>query len=96
MAFMNASRKRPARRNVAHVNRDRKDGARSWWASLDWGKVRFGIVGVLFALVWGALWVRAGYVQLWQGPYLAERARRQHMSAELVASPRSEILDRNG
>lgn len=53
-------------------------------------------MAVLFFVVWDALWVRARYVQLWEGPFLAERARRQHMAAETVAMPRGIITDRNG
>ena len=90
--------KNRARRNVTSPApaKERAGSWSAWWARIDWSVVRFRIVGVLFVLVWGALWVRAGYIQLWEGPYLAERARRQHMSAELVQTPRGSILDRSG
>lgn len=96
MAFLNATHKRRARRNIARASREKKSGVFPRWARLDWAGMRFGIVGAVFALAWGVLWVRAGYVQLWEGPYLAERARRQHLSAEMVSAPRGMIMDRNG
>ncbi len=97
MAYLGARRRTSPRQTPTQVNRRRPDGGlRGWFASIDWNSVRFRTVAVLFFLVWGALWVRAGYVQLWEGPFLAERARRQHMSAETVATPRGMIADRNG
>ena len=97
MAYLGA-RKRTTRQSSSQaVNRRRSEGGpRAWFASIDWNSVRFRTVAVLFFVVWGALWVRAGYVQLWEGPFLAERARRQHMAAETVAMPRGMITDRNG
>lgn len=97
MAYLGA-RKRTTRQSSSQaVNRRRSEGGlRAWFASVDWNNVRFRTVAVLFFVVWGALWIRAGYVQLWEGPFLAERARRQHMAAETVAMPRGMITDRNG
>ncbi len=98
MAYLGSRRRIPPRQTTSQAtNRRRSDGGlRGWFASIDWNSVRFRSVAVLFFLVWGALWLRAGYVQLWEGPFLAERARRQHMSAETIAMPRGMIMDRNG
>lgn len=65
-------------------------------SSMDWESFRFRAVAVVFCLLWSALWVRAGYIQLWNGPMLAEKAKRQHTSAERVDTPRGMIVDRNG
>lgn len=63
---------------------------------VEWNIFRFQIVAVLFCIAWGSLWFRAGYIQLWEGRELAEKARRQHISLETVATPRRSIIDRNG
>jgi len=60
------------------------------------GRWRICAVAVLFGLVWLALWGRAGYVQLVQGEWLADLARRQHLAAEFERGERGDILDRNG
>ena len=97
MAYVGARRRTTRQSSSQATNRRRSEGGlRGWFASIDWNGVRFRTVAVLFFIVWGALWVRAGYVQLWEGPFLAERARRQHMSAETVSMPRGMITDRNG
>ena len=97
MAYLGARKRTTRQASSQAVNRRRSEGGpRAWFASIDWNSVRFRTVAVLFFVVWGALWVRAGYVQLWEGPFLAERARRQHMAAETVAMPRGMITDRNG
>ena len=97
MAYLGAHRRINPRQNVQAVNRRRSDGGfRGWLTSVDWNNVRFRLAAGFFFFFWAALWVRAGYVQLWEGPFLAERARRQHMSAETVAMPRGMISDRNG
>ncbi len=97
MAYLGARRRTTRQSSSQATNRRRSEGGlRGWFASIDWNGVRFRTVAVLFFIVWGALWVRAGYVQLWEGPFLAERARRQHMSAETVSMPRGMITDRNG
>ncbi|MFR0874726.1 MAG: hypothetical protein ACLSHC_09090 [Bilophila wadsworthia] len=97
MAYLGARKRLTRQASSQAVNRRRSEGGpRAWFASIDWNSVRFRTVAVLFFVVWGALWVRAGYVQLWEGPFLAERARRQHMAAETVAMPRGMITDRNG
>ena len=41
-------------------------------------------------------WGRAWYLQMVEGPRLADRARRQHMASELVTGRRGMIYDRNG
>ncbi len=97
MPYLGARRRTTRQSSSQATNRRRSEGGlRGWFASIDWNGVRFRTVAVLFFIVWGALWVRAGYVQLWEGPFLAERARRQHMSAETVSMPRGMITDRNG
>ncbi len=97
MAYLGAQRRRNPRRNSSNSNRRQSDGGlRAWFASFDWANFRFYFVAAIFGLFWMALWVRAGYIQLWEGPFLAERARRQHMSSETVAAPRGKIFDRNG
>lgn len=104
MAFFGSANSRPgSRRRVNRgvqsnktVDSSKKHGTSSWLNGLDWHSIRLRIVAVLFVLVWTGLWVRAGQVQLFDGPFLAERARRQHMSSELVDTPRGMIVDRNG
>ena len=97
MAYLGAQRRRSPRRNLSTPNRRQSEGGlRAWVASVDWANFRFYFVAGIFCLVWATLWIRAGYIQLWEGPFLAEKARRQHMSAETVAAPRGKILDRNG
>ena len=54
------------------------------------------MVVVVFCLLWAGLWGRAWYLQMIEGPRLAERARRQHMASELVTGRRGMIFDRNG
>ena len=93
MAYLGGFRKRSIA--TPPVSNRRKNGSGED-SSIHWENVRFHLVAVLFALLWIALWVRAGYLQLWDGPMLAERARRQHMTAETVAAPRGQVLDRNG
>ena len=95
MGFFRSSSKRQARHKPSALPK-KEGGFKAWRAAIDWERVRFRIVGALFILVWLALWARAGVIQLWDGPFLAERARRQHMAAELVSTPRGAILDRNG
>lgn len=69
---------------------------RAWAAQVDWGKRRIQFVIILFAFLWGGLWLRAWQLQMLDGPNLAARARRQHMAAELVSGKRGMIYDRNG
>lgn len=96
MAYLGSQRRRKSRQSTSPNRKKPGKGLRAWGASFDWNSIRFHIVAVLFCLVWGALWARAGYIQLWEGPFLAEKARRQHMSAETVSMPRGMIMDRNG
>lgn len=97
MAHLGARRRTTRHTAPQAANRRRTEGGlRAWLASVDWNGVRFRAVAVLFFFVWGALWARAAYIQLWEGPFLAEKARRQHMSAETVSTPRGMITDRNG
>ncbi|EPR44454.1 penicillin-binding protein transpeptidase [Desulfovibrio sp. X2] len=60
------------------------------------GRWRIWAVAAFFALAWVGLWVRAGYVQIVEGPWLAEQAKRQHLAADFERGERGEILDRDG
>ncbi|MGE4551470.1 MAG: penicillin-binding transpeptidase domain-containing protein [Desulfovibrionaceae bacterium] len=60
------------------------------------GKAKLAFMGAVFALLWLALWTRAGYIQLVQGPHLQAMASRQSQVRELVVGQRGRILDRNG
>ncbi|MBQ3059246.1 MAG: transpeptidase family protein [Desulfovibrio sp.] len=71
-------------------------GAASRSAERDWGRVRINVVVCLFCLFWLGLWGRAWYLQMVEGPRLAEQARRQHVTSELVSGQRGMIFDRNG
>lgn len=71
-------------------------GISAWFANLDWGRLRLNIVAGVFVLLWVGLWGRAWYLQMIEGPTLAHKARRQHMTSELVAGKRGKIFDRNG
>lgn len=62
----------------------------------DWSRTKLTFVGVVFALGLAGLWVRAGYLQIVQGPDLARLALRQHMASESDRGERGQILDRNG
>lgn len=64
--------------------------------NVDWGRARIKIVVCIFCLLWVGLWGRAWYLQMMEGPRLAERARRQHTATELVTGRRGMIFDRNG
>lgn len=71
-------------------------GWRAALATVDWGRQRINLVAGLFMLLWAGLWGRAWYLQMIEGPRLADKARRQHMASELVAGKRGKIFDRNG
>lgn len=68
----------------------------AWAEKMDWGRIRIKMVVVVFCLLWAGLWGRAWYLQMIEGPRLAERARRQHTASELVTGRRGMIFDRNG
>ncbi len=63
---------------------------------IDWARVRLGFVGVMFGLAWLALWGRAYYVQVVDGPRLAQLAQGQHLASEFVSGERGKIFDRQG
>lgn len=71
-------------------------GGSSRFASVDWGRFRLHLVAGMFGVLWVLLWARVWYVQMIDGPFLADRARRQHMAAEMVSGGRGSIVDRNG
>lgn len=62
----------------------------------DWSRAKLTFVGVVFFLVLAGLWLRAGYLQIVQGPDLARLALRQHMASESDRGERGQIFDRNG
>ena len=91
------SRRQPVKNSRAQrpakADKPARPGFFSRW---DWGRVRLWVVGVVFSLLWMALWARAYYLQIVMGPEYADRARRQHTAKEVVAGVRGNIMDRNG
>ena len=106
--FKFTSRKRnrpgytPRREKTSRVVRNPRSGkgsgdrAAAWLDKVDWGRLRINVVVCIFCLLWVGLWGRAWYLQMVEGPRLADRARRQHMASELVSGRRGMIYDRNG
>ena len=105
--FKFSSRKRnrssftPRRDKAPRVNRNAGAGKSPrtravWMEKVDWGRLRINAVVCIFCLLWFGLWGRAWYLQMVEGPRLADRARRQHMASELVTGRRGMIYDRNG
>lgn len=78
------------------ANISRRAAGKSFWADVDWSRARINVVVVCFCLIWGGLWCRAWYLQMIEGPRLADRANRQHTATELVTGRRGMIFDRNG
>ncbi len=82
------------------IIRNRKHKAKHYTprhaVAINWVKARIIFVGVLLALAWLVLWVRAYQVQIVQGDKLAKLAGRQHVAAEYISGERGKILDRNG
>ncbi|MDE5833671.1 MAG: PASTA domain-containing protein [Desulfovibrio sp.] len=74
----------------------RKDEGGESSSKIDWGKWRINFVISFFCLIWAGLWARAWYLQMVEGPRLADKARRQHMASELVSGKRGLIYDRQG
>ncbi len=70
--------------------------ARVFLAQVNWGLFRIKLVVSMFVLLWVGLWGRAWYVQVLEGPRLADKASRQYMSSVLVTGKRGSIVDRNG
>ena len=54
---------------------------------------RLRIVSIALGLFAGALVLRAGYVQLWQGGTWSRRAERQHFADADLPAPRGRIVD---
>lgn len=106
--FKLTSRKRnrpaytPRREKVSRIARssraakDPRARAAAWLERVDWGRLRINVVVCVFCLLWAGLWGRAWYLQMVEGPRLADKARRQHMASELVSGRRGMIYDRNG
>lgn len=92
-----ATRRPFARKEAArNLSTARKTSGPAWLQQVDWGRARIRLVVVMFCLLWAGLWGRAWYLQMVEGPRLADRARRQHMASELVSGRRGMIFDRNG
>ncbi len=62
----------------------------------DFSRFKLACVAGLFVVLLGALWVRAGYIQLWRGPQLEELASRQSYAAEFERGQRGRILSKDG
>ncbi len=62
----------------------------------DFSRTKVTVVMVLVFVLWAALWIRAGQLQVVRGPELAERALRQHLALETDRGSRGQILDRSG
>lgn len=62
----------------------------------DYSQAKITAVMVFFALVFGALWLRAGQVQLLQGGRLGDLASKQNLAAEFERGERGRIFERNG
>ncbi len=86
----------PAPERPAPAPPARPSWFRRRFGHVDWGRVRIRCVFIVFVLCFCALWARAWYLQMVDGPRLAEYARRQHVTSELVAGRRGNILDRDG
>ncbi len=69
---------------------------RVYLSQVNWGIFRIKFVACCFVLFWMVLWGRAWYVQVLEGPRLADKASRQYLSSVLVTGKRGPILDRNG
>ncbi len=68
----------------------------SLFSGVDWVTGRFQFAAAVFLFFWVALWFRAFYIQLIEGPSLAAQANRQHSYTEMVEARRGSIYDRNG
>ncbi len=73
----------------------KKNNPTSRLSEIDWTTGRFQIAAGLFLIVWAVIWFRAFFIQLIEGPMLAEKANRQHMYTEMVEAKRGTIYDRN-
>ncbi len=69
---------------------------RAFLSQVNWGLFRIKFVVGCLALLWIGLWGRAWYVQVLEGPRLADKASQQYMSSVLVSGKRGAITDRNG
>jgi cell division protein FtsI (penicillin-binding protein 3) len=67
-----------------------------YFAGYDWARFRITLVFCFFGVLFLCLWARAWYLQMMAGPDLAAKARRQHITSEIVSGKRGMILDRNG
>ena len=82
-------------RGARRVSVAPKNRGLSWVDRVDWGKARIAAVVAIFCVLWLGLCC-AWYLQMIEGPRLADKARRQHMATELVTGKRGMIMDRNG
>ena len=95
-AYRETSRPGHERLGLDRTKGGRLEQVAAWLRGRDWSRVRINLVVVLFCCLWVGLWGRAWYLQMVEGPRLAEQARRQHVTSELVSGRRGMILDRNG
>ena len=86
----------PSRSRNTRVRQAAPKKELSFFKGLDWGRIRVWGVGIVFTLLWAALWSRAYYLQIVRGPDLAEMASRRHMATEQVVGARGSIVDRSG
>ncbi len=63
---------------------------------VDWLGVRISVMFCFFVVCMLVLWGRAWHLQMMRGPALAEYARHQHITSEMVAGKRGMIMDRDG
>ena len=79
---------------IKRTHRSRAEGPTR--SKTDFGKLKLAGVVIFIALIWVSLWVRAGYVQLFQGPKLERMASKQNLAAEFELGERGRIYARNG
>ncbi len=82
--------------SAAESKVQKKHNPTSCLSEYDHATSRFQIAAMLFILAWAFIWFRAFYIQLIEGPSLAEKASKQHMYTEIVEAKRGTIYDRNG
>lgn len=76
----------------SRIERKRPKEARS---KTDVVRLKLAVAAVFFALLWVALWGRAGYVQLFLGPTLSAAAGKQNLATEFEVGERGRIYASN-
>lgn len=86
-----------ASRKESQIEKEKESGTFTKWKNAqNWPIIRINAVIIFFCAVWVLLWGRAWFLQMVEGPRLADRAKKQHMATELVSGKRGLIYDRNG